>query len=84
MKYGIFDHMDDAAAPLHQQYEDRLRFLEACDGLNFYCYHLAEHHGTPLGYAPSPSVFLASAIQHKKRLRVGPLLYRPRASAMDP
>ena len=75
MKYGIFDHMDDAAVPLYDQYEDRLRFLETCDSLNFYCYHLAEHHGTPLGYAPSPSVFLASAIQRTKRLRVGPLLY---------
>ena len=75
MKYAIFDHMDGAGTPLHQQYEDRLRFIELCDRLGYYCYHLAEHHGTPLGFAPSPSVFLASAIQRTKRLRVGPLLF---------
>ncbi len=75
MKYGIFDHMDDAGVPLDRQYEDRLRFLELCDSAGFYCYHLAEHHGTPLGYAPSPAVFLASAIQRTRRLRLGPLLF---------
>lgn len=75
MKYAIFDHMDDAGIPLHRQYEDRLAFLELCDRLGFYCYHLAEHHGTMLGYAPSPGIFLASAIQRTKRLRLGPLLF---------
>ena len=29
MKFGIFDHMDRAAVPLAQQYEDRLRLIEA-------------------------------------------------------
>jgi alkanesulfonate monooxygenase SsuD/methylene tetrahydromethanopterin reductase-like flavin-dependent oxidoreductase (luciferase family) len=75
MKYAIFDHMDGAGTPLHQQYEDRLRFIELCDRLGFFCYHLAEHHGTPLGYAPSPAVFLASAIQRSRRMRLGPLLF---------
>lgn len=75
MKYAIFDHMDDAGVPLHRQYEERLRFIELCDRLGFHCYHLAEHHGTPLGYAPSPGIFLASAIQRTKRLRLGPLLF---------
>lgn len=75
MKYGIFDHLDDAGLPLHEHYENRLRFVEACEKAGFYGYHLAEHHGTPLGYAPSPSVFLAAAIQRTHRLRIGPLLY---------
>ncbi len=75
MKYAIFDHMDDAGIPLHRQYEERLDFIELCDRLGFFAYHLAEHHGTPLGYAPSPSVFLASAIQRTKRIRLGPLLF---------
>lgn len=75
MKYAIFDHMDGAGTPLHQQYEDRLRFIELCDRLGFYCYHLAEHHGTPLGFAPSPAIFLASAAQRSKRIRLGPLLF---------
>ncbi len=75
MKYAIFDHMDDAGIALQRQYQDRLSFVELCDRLGFYCYHLAEHHGTPLGYAPSPGIFLASAIARTTRLRVGPLLF---------
>lgn len=75
MKYAIFDHLDDAGIPLQRQYEERFEFIELCDRLGFFCYHLAEHHGTPLGYAPSPSVFLASAIQRTRRMRMGPLLF---------
>jgi len=41
----------------------------------FYGYHLAEHHSTPLGMASSPSVFLASAIQRTRTIRLGPLVY---------
>ena len=40
-----------------------------------YGYHLAEHHGTPLGYASSPSIFLAAAAQRTKRIKIGPLIY---------
>jgi alkanesulfonate monooxygenase SsuD/methylene tetrahydromethanopterin reductase-like flavin-dependent oxidoreductase (luciferase family) len=40
-----------------------------------YAYHLAEHHGTPLGLAPSPGLFLAAVAQRTKRLRFGPLAY---------
>jgi alkanesulfonate monooxygenase SsuD/methylene tetrahydromethanopterin reductase-like flavin-dependent oxidoreductase (luciferase family) len=75
MKFGIFDHMDDAGAPLREQYESRLQLIEAYDRAGFYAYHLAEHHGTPLGYAPSPSVFLAAVAQRTKKLRFGPLVY---------
>jgi alkanesulfonate monooxygenase SsuD/methylene tetrahydromethanopterin reductase-like flavin-dependent oxidoreductase (luciferase family) len=75
MKYAIFDHMDGAGTPLHRQYEDRLQFIALCDRLGYFCYHLAEHHGTPLGYAPSPAIFLASAAQRSKRMRLGPLLF---------
>ena len=75
MKFGIFDHMDRGTQPLGQQYEDRLRLAEAYDGAGIYAYHLAEHHSTPLGMAPSPSVFLSAVAQRTKRLRFGPLVY---------
>ena len=75
MKFGIFDHMDDAGAPVGEQYENRLRLIEAYDRGGFYAYHLAEHHGTPLGYAPSPGVFLAAVAQRTKTLHFGPLVY---------
>jgi alkanesulfonate monooxygenase SsuD/methylene tetrahydromethanopterin reductase-like flavin-dependent oxidoreductase (luciferase family) len=49
--------------------------IEAYDRLGFHAYHVAEHHATPLGMAPSPSVFLAAVAQRTKRLRFGPLVY---------
>ena len=75
MKFGVFDHMDEADVPLEQQFEERLKLVEAYDRLGFYAYHLAEHHGTPLGLAPSPGIFLAAVAQRTKRLRFGPLVY---------
>ena len=75
MKFGIFDHMDAAGAAIGEQYESRLQLIEAYDRGGFYAYHLAEHHGTPLGYAPSPNVFLAAVAQRTKSLRFGPLVY---------
>jgi alkanesulfonate monooxygenase SsuD/methylene tetrahydromethanopterin reductase-like flavin-dependent oxidoreductase (luciferase family) len=82
MQFGIFDHLDRYDAPLARYYEDRLRLVELYDRHGFYAYHLAEHHSTPLGMAPSPMLFLASVAQRTKRLRFGPLvlalpLYHP-------
>ena len=36
---------------------------------------MAEHHGTPLGSAPSPGLFLAAVAQRTTKLRFGPLAY---------
>jgi alkanesulfonate monooxygenase SsuD/methylene tetrahydromethanopterin reductase-like flavin-dependent oxidoreductase (luciferase family) len=75
MKFGVFDHIDRGPWPLREQYEHRLRLIEAYDRGGFHAYHLAEHHATPLGMAPSPGVFLAAATQRTRRLRLGPLVY---------
>ena len=75
MKFGIFDHVDDSGLPLPEHLEARLQLAETCDRLGFHAYHVAEHHGTPLGHAPSPSVFLAALAQRTQRLRFGPLVY---------
>jgi alkanesulfonate monooxygenase SsuD/methylene tetrahydromethanopterin reductase-like flavin-dependent oxidoreductase (luciferase family) len=75
MEFGIFDHLDRNDLPLAEFYEQRLKFAEAYDRTGFYSYHIAEHHFTPLGMAPSPSVFLASMAQRTTRLRFGPLVY---------
>jgi alkanesulfonate monooxygenase SsuD/methylene tetrahydromethanopterin reductase-like flavin-dependent oxidoreductase (luciferase family) len=75
MKFGIFDHLDDSGLPTGKHFEERLSLIEAYDRGGFYAYHLAEHHGTPLGMAPSPGVFLAAIAQRTKRLRFGPLVY---------
>jgi alkanesulfonate monooxygenase SsuD/methylene tetrahydromethanopterin reductase-like flavin-dependent oxidoreductase (luciferase family) len=75
MKIGVFDHMDRGLAPLDRFYEERLKLVEAYDRAGFYGYHVAEHHATPLGVAPSPGVWLAAVAQRTKRLRFGPLFY---------
>ena len=74
MQFGVFDHMDDAGRDPGHQLEERLRLIELYDRSPFHAYHLAEHHGTPLGLAPSPNLFLAAAAQRSKRLRMGPMV----------
>jgi alkanesulfonate monooxygenase SsuD/methylene tetrahydromethanopterin reductase-like flavin-dependent oxidoreductase (luciferase family) len=75
MEFGIFDHLDRNSPNLPELYNQRLQLVELYDQLGFYGYHVAEHHSTPLGMAPSPSVYIASVIQRTKRLRIGPLVY---------
>lgn len=75
MKVGIFDHLDRRDVPLQQYYADRLRLVELYDRLGFYGYHVAEHHSTPLGMSPSPSVYLSAVAQRTERLRFGSLVY---------
>src|SRR5262249_60291194 len=75
MKFGVFDHMDDAGVPLGQLYADRLKLIEAYDRSGIYGYHLAEHHSTPLGCAASPGLFLSAVAQRTSALRFGPLGY---------
>lgn len=75
MQFGIFDHVDDSGVPLTEHFANRLRLIEAYDRSGFRSYHVAEHHGTPLGFAPSPAVFLAAVSQRTERLRFGPLVF---------
>src|SRR3954453_19656349 len=75
LEFGIFDHVDRHDQPLADFYEDRLKLIEGYDRAGIYGYHCAEHHSTPLGMAPSPSVYLAAIAQRTKRLNFGPLVY---------
>jgi len=71
--FGVFDWVDRNAGPLHQLYEERLRVAEAADAAGLFCYHVAEHHATPLGMAPSPALFLTALAQRTRRIHLGPL-----------
>ncbi|HYU67865.1 MAG TPA: LLM class flavin-dependent oxidoreductase [Burkholderiales bacterium] len=75
MEFGVFDHLDRNDSPLDRYYRERLEIIEVYERAGFYSYHVAEHHLTPLGMAPSPSVFLAAVAQRTKRLRFGPMVY---------
>jgi alkanesulfonate monooxygenase SsuD/methylene tetrahydromethanopterin reductase-like flavin-dependent oxidoreductase (luciferase family) len=75
MKFGVFDHVDDSGVPLAEHLENRLRLAEAYDRLGFHAYHVAEHHGTPLGLAPSPGILFAALSQRTRRLLFGPMVF---------
>jgi alkanesulfonate monooxygenase SsuD/methylene tetrahydromethanopterin reductase-like flavin-dependent oxidoreductase (luciferase family) len=82
LTFGVFDHLDDTGGDHALQYANRLRLAEACDRAGFHAYHVAEHHGTPHGIAPSPNLFLSAVSQRTRRLRFGPMvmllnLYHP-------
>ncbi len=75
MKFGVFDHIDDAGVPLAELYANRLTIAEAYDRAGFYAYHVAEHHTTPLGAAASPALIFAALAYRTTKLRFGPLVY---------
>ncbi|WP_149538958.1 LLM class flavin-dependent oxidoreductase [Siccirubricoccus phaeus] len=75
MKFGIFDQNDRGGLELAQQYEQRIRLVQLYDELGFHCYHMSEHHITPLSTTPSQGVFLSALIQRTSRLRFCPLVY---------
>ena len=75
MRFALFDHVDRSDRPLARHLDERLEYVAAADAAGFYAYHVAEHHGTPLGSAPSPGLFLAAVAQRTTTLRLGPLAY---------
>lgn len=75
MQFGLFDHLDARAEPPARLYADRLALIRSAEQAGFRAYHLAEHHGTPLGLAPSPGIFLAAVARETRRVRLGPMVY---------
>ncbi|MFN0305775.1 MAG: LLM class flavin-dependent oxidoreductase [Burkholderiales bacterium] len=75
MEFGVFDHLDNSGRPFQEFFEQRLQLVESYERLGFYAYHTAEHHATPLGMAPSPSLLHAAIAQRTRRIRFGPLVY---------
>lgn len=75
MKFGVFDHVDCSANSIAEHLENRLRIAEVYDRCGIHGYHIAEHHGTPLGYAPSPGILLSAIAQRTRRIKLGPLVY---------
>jgi alkanesulfonate monooxygenase SsuD/methylene tetrahydromethanopterin reductase-like flavin-dependent oxidoreductase (luciferase family) len=75
VKFGVFDHIDANGMAIEAQYAQRLGLVERYEALGYHCYHLAEHHATRLGMAPSPGLFLSAVAQRTTTLRFGPLVY---------
>jgi alkanesulfonate monooxygenase SsuD/methylene tetrahydromethanopterin reductase-like flavin-dependent oxidoreductase (luciferase family) len=75
-RFGVFDWVDFSdEEPPTRLFAERLALGALADELGFSTYHVAEHHFTPLGGAPSPSVWLAALAQETTRIRLGPLVY---------
>lgn len=83
MDFGIFDHVERKPdRSLADLYRERLALARLADEVGCFCYHVSEHHGTPLSMAPSPNVLLAALAVHTTRIHLGPLgallpLYEP-------
>lgn len=75
VSFGLFDWLDRASGTVGELYESRLKLVEIADRAGFYGYHLAEHHGTPLGMAPSPSVYFAAVAQRTAKIRFSPMAF---------
>ena len=75
MKFGLFDHVEDAERPLATLFDERLTFAQAADNAGIYCLHVAEHHATPLNMVPVPGIYLGAVARATKRMRLGPLVY---------
>ncbi|GAA5133028.1 LLM class flavin-dependent oxidoreductase [Pseudonocardia adelaidensis] len=76
LEFGLFDWVDAVpGTSVAQVYDARLRILAEADTGGFATYHLAEHHGTPLGLAPSPAVFVAAAARVTERIRLAPTTF---------
>src|SRR6186997_3556100 len=75
MKFGLFDHVEDAERPLATLFDERLTFAQAADDAGIYCLHVAEHHQTPLNMVPVPGVFLGAVARATTRIKMGPLVY---------
>ena len=75
LKFGVFDQNDSTGRLVAHQYTERLKLAEFYDANGFHCYHMSEHHATPLSTTPSPNVFLAAMSQRTRRIKFGPLVY---------
>ena len=74
--FGLFDWVDDdGTQEVGRLYNERLAMVQQAEAAGFDIYHLAEHHGTPIGLASSPNVLLAAVAQRTSRIRLCPLVY---------
>jgi alkanesulfonate monooxygenase SsuD/methylene tetrahydromethanopterin reductase-like flavin-dependent oxidoreductase (luciferase family) len=67
IRLGIFDWLDGDSSYAAGVYDQRLRIVEYADTAGFDTYQLAEHHGTPLGLARSPNLFVSAIASRTRR-----------------
>lgn len=75
MKVGLFDHVDKSDRSFATQLDERLQLVQRADEAGFYCYHVAEHHASPLNMVPAPAAYMGAVARLTKRIHIGPLVY---------
>lgn len=75
MKVGLFDHVDKSDRSFATQLDERLQLVQLADEAGFYCYHVAEHHASPLNMVPAPAAYMGAVARLTKRIHIGPLVY---------
>ena len=75
IQFGLFDWIDDGSISVGTLYEKRIKLVEIAEQAGFYGYHLAEHHGTSLSMAPSPSVFFSALAQRTNEIRFSAMAF---------
>lgn len=83
MEFGIFDHVErKEGVSIAEGYRERWELAGLAEQAGCFCYHISEHHFTPLSTSPSPNLFVTALAMRTERLRMGPLgallpLYEP-------
>ena len=72
---GLFDQIEWEDRSASEVYDEHLALIGYAEAAGFYCYHLSEHHGSPLSLTPSPNLLLAAASQRTQRIRLGSLVH---------
>jgi alkanesulfonate monooxygenase SsuD/methylene tetrahydromethanopterin reductase-like flavin-dependent oxidoreductase (luciferase family) len=76
LEFGVFDWVDVARGrDTATVYDERLSLARQADAGRFARYHLAEHHGSPLGLASSPGLFLAAVAAVTSRIKLVPTTF---------
>ena len=75
LSFGVFDQIEYDGQHIGDIYEQHLKLMEYADRAGFYCYHVSEHHGTPLSLSISPNLVLAAAAQRTENIRLAALVY---------
>ena len=75
LAFGLFDQVEWEQRPASEIYDEHLALIDLADEAGFYCYHLSEHHGSPLSLTPSLNLVLAAASQRTGRIRLGSLVH---------
>ncbi|WP_345751580.1 LLM class flavin-dependent oxidoreductase [Microbacterium rhizophilus] len=75
IEFGLFDWVDASGRDTATHYDERIALVRRADARGFGRYHVAEHHGTPLGLASSPAVWLAAVARETSRIRLVPTTF---------